>query len=344
MADAKRTFVVHIGSQKTGTSAIQASLFALNGQLAERSVSYPNLTGAGFGWQAERGLSNGNGAIPETEEPAWRELLERCRSKPAADVQIVSYEGLAWAAVEEYFWQDLAAHAEATESDVAVVVYLRDPFPFLLSAYSQAVKTDGCYATFEEWLSDEVMERYYGLYRHLERIADFAISYGCRLRIYRYEDSRARIVEHFLETACGISIAGLTIPNNAMNHSLGVFDLSFHRGVNSSSQHLGRLLGWERMDSVFRAAPPPSAEPERYELSHAGEVRLLELFEECRAVLGRCTDFGDRVDYSIDHRRLTERYSPEEARMHEQCFALGRFVAKSYASGYIAWDFKNSRA
>ena len=65
MADTTKTLVVHIGGVKTGTSAIQSALCTLSTDLGERSVSYPNLTGAGFGWQAERGLSNGNGVITQ---------------------------------------------------------------------------------------------------------------------------------------------------------------------------------------------------------------------------------------------------------------------------------------
>jgi len=226
---------------------------------------------------------------------------------------------------------------------VVVVLYLRDPFRFLLSTYSQVIKTGGHLGTFEEWIDAHHTGRYYDgylPYRYLDRMYELATRHNCDLRVFRYEDADGPIAMHFLEVACGVSVEGLTIPDREMNLSLTAFDCSFHRGLNFGSARVGRLLGWERTDTQLVTSRLSSGEPGRFELSRDGVAKLSHLCDEYRKVLLRCTDFADRVDFSIDRRHLTERYTDEEAGIHRKFYELGQIVAQSCSSGYIDWDFK----
>ena len=345
MANPNGTLIVHVGCPKTGTSGIQSALYHLHEELAERSVSYPNLTGQGFGWQAERGVMSGNGEVTLSGYKAgtlgaeWQHLLNRCGEVPSAEVQIVSSETLVSLVGEEFFWRDLAGHAAAAGKGAVVVVYLRDPFPFFLSTYSQAVKTGGYVGTLEDWV--DVFWHYgnwYLPYRQLDQMYELARRYGCQLKAFRFEDARGQIGEHFLGTACGVSTQGLTIPNKLVNQSLTAFDCSFHRGINSRSAHLGSLLTWDRTDTKMEESHLSSGEPGRFELSREGRAKLDRIFGDYRSVLARCTEFADRVDYSIRERRLTECYTAEEAGIHLKFYELGRILASSYVAGYIRWD------
>lgn len=334
--------IIHVGAPKTGTTGLQSALYSMHEALAERSVSYPNVTGLGFGWQAERGITCGNGEIAlgydrAVNEAAWHNLLKKCAEVPTQPVQILSSEMLVGIADKEFFWQHLANHADAVGKQAVVVVYLRDPFPFFLSAYAQEIKATWFRGTLEQWVDG--FFNYIGSvpYRNLDLMQDFARRYGCELKTYRYEDISANIVEHFLATACGVSIEGLTIPERRMNSSLTPYDCSFHRGVNSMNPALGRLLSLDRMDC--RVHVPYSGEPGRFELSHAGEARLEESFGRYRSLLTEFTDFADRVDYSIDRRDVVESYTAEEAGVHLKFFELGQFIGASHVTGYIAWDF-----
>lgn len=235
MENSAATLLVHVGCPKTGTSVIQAALHSLQDDLVARSMSYPNLTGLGFGWQAERGVTAGNGEIRVTEDPAvdegrWQHLLDRCGETASPGLQIVSSETIALIIDKEYFWRALADHARAAGREPVVVLYLRDPFPYVLSTYSQAVKSDGLFGTFEEWVAALEDCGYFRPYRHLDRISELARRHGCRLAIFRYEDARQNVVEHFLGTACGVSPEGLVPPDRSINHALTAFDCSFHRG------------------------------------------------------------------------------------------------------------------
>lgn len=349
MADRTETLLVHAGCPKTGTSVIQSALFALREALAERSLFYPDLTGFGFGWQAERGTTAGNGEIHVTEDPAvdedrWQHLLNRCAETSSGGLQVMSSETIALLLDKEFFWRALAAHAADTGREARVVVYLRDPFPYVLSTYSQAVKSEGCTGTFAEWVDALQDCWWFRPYFHLDLIDELARRHGCRLDLFRYEDARADIVRHFVETVCGVSIDGLSVPDRLMNPSLTAYDCSFHRGVNSQSSWIGKLLAWERTDSQLQCSHLSAGEPGRFELGPAGVATLDRLFAQYRSLLARHADFADRVDYSVDRRQLTEQYTPEEAGTHLKFFELGRIVANSCTGGYISWDFEQKAA
>jgi len=313
-------------------------MFTLLPELEERSVSYPNITGWGFGWQAERGVGCGNGEIiGDDPAAAWQTMLNTCGEAPAATVQVLTSEMLVQFVTEEFFWSALGAHAASVGREAVVVLYLRDPFSLFLSAYAQEVKAVRFSGTLEEWVDG--FQHYMGSvpYRHLDVMDDLARRHGCRLRIFRYEDAGMNLVEHFLERGCGVSIAGLTVQDRRMNPSLSPYDCSFHRGVNAKCGYLGELLRWERMDSITLV--PSSGEPGLFELSREGEARLDQFFGVYRSLLTEFTDFADRVDYTIDRSRVTERYTAEEAGIHLKFFELGQMVANSWAVGYINWDF-----
>tara|TARA_R110000822_G_scaffold159476_34_gene299752 strand:- start:33723 stop:34775 length:1053 start_codon:yes stop_codon:yes gene_type:complete len=140
-----KSIILHIGPDKTGSTAIQRTL-AGNAELLEScGVLYSSGSGHNdkelamtFSKVIRSHISRNSGRKPKRDHGYLENLQQRVKSS-SADHLILSHEGLIHLTVEE-LWA-LQEFLKGLSERVAVVLYARDPFSYALSAVSQRVLT-----------------------------------------------------------------------------------------------------------------------------------------------------------------------------------------------------------
>jgi hypothetical protein len=140
-----KSIILHIGPDKTGSTAIQRTLADNVDLLESCGVLY-----SGGGGKNDRGLSlafsettrsnksRNSGHKPKSDHGYLEKLQQRVKST-SADHLILSFEGLIHLTVAEISM--LQEFLKGLSERVTIVLYVRDPFSYALSAMSQRVKT-----------------------------------------------------------------------------------------------------------------------------------------------------------------------------------------------------------
>jgi len=191
------TVYFHIGSPKTGTSAIQVALVRNRELLEKHGLIYPETSSDAL---ARQGLiTSGNGALlagflwPE-ESPGpnaaatFARLEKLMNSRPGLSL-IYSAERFEFCPAERF--SGLCARIEQNGARVKIIYYVRHLMDLALSAYNQAVKRAGYHVDFSIWL-----KRY--KCRHADVIRTFSNIVGPDNLIVRlYEDEEDHLVKGF---------------------------------------------------------------------------------------------------------------------------------------------------
>jgi hypothetical protein len=349
----KKRLIVHIGLPKTGTTSLQR-FFAVNDQkLEELGVTYPNLINEGFGWAALRGMGSGNAFIksPDFEwesnnlvsRSEWLINESLCK-QIATQTILLSSEILSFVASKIEFWSALSAIQIRHNCEIEVVAYLRDPFRSLVAEYQQIVKLSGFSGNFDDFIMKIMTEDFGISFIHQQAIGNIvsmAKNAGIDLKLFRYEDSLPSIEKHFILNVLQIDLDGLNYESVLANPSLSPSEIEFHRGVNSVSEKLGKMLGYERIDwSLSQHMTKIRISEDVFFISEENQARLTQSFSTYRDALQNVTDFADKIDYSIDQNLVTAEPVQSLVDFRNQVYELGRFVGLSYESGYIDWDRK----
>ena len=180
-----KTLYLHIGTAKTGTTAIQ--LFCENNRelLAEQEYYYPEAF-----YEPHTGVwRNGNFLVVaikneqkvrqiEEEERIFKEGMDKIQELfQKYDNIILSDETIWWASsyLKPELWQKLKKIAEEKGFAIKIVAYLRRQDSFAESHWNQQVKKDGIARTCEEHLEYLMKQRPLMLdyYQKLEDIAQY---------------------------------------------------------------------------------------------------------------------------------------------------------------------------
>lgn len=136
--------IIHIGTAKTGTTAIQSYMHTNRHALLEQGINYPQSAIFGTGhhplaWS----LQNKHGNSLD----CWGECLHEIETKDVR-INVISSEEFSWFAEPE------VEHARQllAQMPVQIVVYLRNPLDFAVSSYKQWIKTGHFSGTFQEFV------------------------------------------------------------------------------------------------------------------------------------------------------------------------------------------------
>lgn len=346
-----REVILHVGLPKTGTTALQFAFYSLREKLALRDIAYPNLVKSGFGWTVERGMGAGNGDIKTpndwvSERPELR-IAQLVRSavteNPNSKQILISSEVLSPHTSQEIFWKTLGELSNEFNTKFKIVAYVRDPLQWFISIYQQAVSCNGFSGDLEDYVEFFLKgksELSFVFQTNLLNISTMAVTYGVNLEIYRYEDCLPNIERHFFKTVLGCDFEELN--TRFVNTSMNIMEVQFHRGINSISNSLGSLLHFERIDTLMaQHIKKFKFDESRYLLSDESSETISAAFEKYKNDLTQISDFAKSVDASMKSNLLTNSLTDSEIKIREQIFELGKFVASSYKSGYINWDWKN---
>ena len=209
------TVYLHIGTPKTGTSAIQHFLIENRETIKQFGYCLPDLY---FGFGMPFLEKNGHVLVHryrrETVEQSRKEYREGVdRAFEVLEQAAKEYDNIILTEEEIWkdcnsiknFWKDLMARFDRIGCSVKVVVYLRRQDQIVESLWNQWVKSFyRTTITFREWL-DKKKYSYYPMdyYGHLMKIAKYVGKENIIVRVYeksRFEGDEQSIFSDFFQT------------------------------------------------------------------------------------------------------------------------------------------------
>lgn len=209
------TVYLHIGTMKTGTTAIQSFMRENKEQLARQGYCYPYFDLGFPGIYNNRNAhflvfksKKKDEAEREQEEKGINEAAYQKLVKLAKRYQnIVLSDEVIWhlSKKRDNYWVELVEQFRKIGCDLKVVVYLRRQDLLVQSLWNQKVKSfPGLTMKFQDYI-DQDKFFYYPLdyYSHLMKIAEGVGKENVKVRVYekeQFEGSQNDIFSDFLET------------------------------------------------------------------------------------------------------------------------------------------------
>ncbi len=283
-----KKILLHIGTGKTGSSSIQASLTRATRDRTLGSIAYfrPQSESNNFIVALYRSLENIFPVIAsrQKEPAAFDVVLTRYRAEfsaflEASEWAIVSAETLAGLEKEEV--RQLKNDLErAGYGEVLVVVYIRDPRDHYLSRLQQLLKT-----------STEVLDPRAYDYRIKKKITTWSDSYGRNLMVRPFDKDSLKdgcVVSDFLSIVGQFFGVGLEyVKPFKINESLStegmvilnLYRTLFHAGADSTEQYdVEKLIAFLQRSKKSLPQTAPSVRPTISHLiasNHAAELDWL---------------------------------------------------------------------
>jgi hypothetical protein len=146
--------VFHIGTYKTGTTAIQESLVEAHETLLARGVLYPEAGRRGPGLaQLAKDLAFGTGPVMET--PGHLALLDEVRGSGASTLVLSGedFAGWPWARCVEWA---CGICEQLQPRSVDVLAYVRPQWDYVETQYTQFVKAGKSSMSFDEFVEESL--------------------------------------------------------------------------------------------------------------------------------------------------------------------------------------------
>ncbi|MBJ3774502.1 hypothetical protein [Acuticoccus mangrovi] len=195
--------ILHIGSTKTGSSALQSTLFHRRNELADVGVHYSTL-GVQAGAHHLLAAAIHPGAwkmhvkdLPEDRAAYFDDtaaVIMHDAELSGADTVVIS---------SEYFWGSLPVQVyktfrEAFEpAQFEIIAYVRRQDEWAMSSYLQAVKT-GESLPFAEWFEKKLMRATSGLH-YFRIISRWAYFLDAKVHVLRYQDVKTNVYKGFAD-------------------------------------------------------------------------------------------------------------------------------------------------
>lgn len=235
---------LHVGHGKTGSSFLQASLALSTQKLAEQNILYPyhrSFEAAKKGKITSGNMDRSNDLLPFVSQ-----VVEE---QSGFGTYVFSNEALFHRMNED----DLSRLA--SEYQVRVVLFGRDPLEYVVSMYGQAVKRGGFAGGFSEFVETHPASGNMSA-RVLSFIKD-AKAADCDIAFVNYSRSKDKVLQKF-ETAIGCQPNTLVVPPvKVVNRSMSRAELYFLRHVN---KYLDRWGGRLISDPLCNRLPEVASE------------------------------------------------------------------------------------
>ncbi|MBQ0959966.1 hypothetical protein KAK06_13515 [Ideonella sp. 4Y11] len=342
------TAILHFGIDKTGSTAIQDVCNQARAELASRcSLVYPpgswhaqlgsyfSSSPASYALNLEMGRTDET-AIRAADEIYLREQTEWIRAQPPARQLLFSYEGFIGLSQPEL--AAMRAYCEGFAHRVKVLVYVRPPLSYAVSAMSQRVKMGR-----PAWAPDE--ER--PIYRFKERFNNLVNAFGreaLEVRLFtRQALTEGDVVIDFFH-ALGLDLAqarALAQRQRSANESLSAHGLAFGMALREHLAALGIRMSQADFNN-HHGSQLNRLTGEPIKLSAEQIEYVLTEFKPHAEVL--------RDEFGIVFDEVPERYLRQAGPQDEDATRFAREAALLYleatlgplrlesAQGHMVWD------
>jgi hypothetical protein len=234
-----KKLIVHAGFHKTGTTALQSSLFAAREELAKKGIIYPQISGKAhhkaiyslmdksWGWE-DRG-----GTRPTGDK--WGDLKRKI--KKSRNVAVISSEFLCELSEE----QIAKFKSELGVSDTTIYFTLRPLLKIVPSAYQQHLKI-GIKSDYEKWLHSildqpgvsTITPSFWVRHSHAKVLKKWIDAFGAdRVKLIVVDESNPDFMYEKFNQALGLNESILQEQSNVdSNRSLTLNEIALLRKIN----------------------------------------------------------------------------------------------------------------
>lgn len=222
----RKKLLLHFGSNKTGSTALQNMLFTNRDLLKDHGITYFEESMHHSSIQSGNGEKLGiklrqNGSSAEIKKLLIPHLA-------SGGLSIISHEGLSNLPLDRI--KLLFNCLEELEVDFGIVLYVRAPVPFYASSYNQSVKRHGYAKSFAEYIETSNWEHVNTL-RRLDELRPNA-----EVRVVLYDAVAKKLTKSFWENVYsmfGNDVRGLIPDDNTVhNPSLGLAQINLLLSIN----------------------------------------------------------------------------------------------------------------
>jgi len=231
----RRRLVLHIGRHKSGTTTLQRFLVANEEVLAREGFVYPNALRQPEAhhplalWYSKRHREK----LTEAEERSQRERIDAFWDEIGGAPRVIASSEAFQNARPDWMVEDFAPF------ELTIVVYLREPLDYLLSAYAQKVKAGNTAETIDEFV--EGFDPNYDVF--LARWSKAFPDAELQVRVFDRERLIGRDIRvdflHCIGMQEGV-IERFTFPQGDANVTIGGELLEFVRRLNLFDVDLGK--------------------------------------------------------------------------------------------------------
>ncbi len=283
---------LHIGTGKTGSSALQSWLSLNAKALRRQGIDYADLAP-----EAKHGaISSGNGyqllhALRESIEEAERLINTVYFYSESNHTAIISSEILQ--GINPVFIQQISDICEKNDIEVTIIAYARSIYEKAYSAYLQEVKRNALVDPFSE---ESVGTNFI---RNVNNLKRYSKVFGDRFRVLNYDAVKHDIYSSFAAIV-GVDTRDLQTPQRRVNRSLTLEEAEVFRRINAL--HDGRFSG---AISDFVIAQNPDLKTSVLYDKHVVDRIRLECAEGLRWI---------NEQFRVDPPLVADFYSGEESK------------------------------
>ena len=342
----RKRIVIHLGSPKTGSTALQLSLLNNRDLLRSQGFDYQFFEDDAEDWSIKRGLTGGsiwNPIYPNIDghfevgdlqfEMVNKVLQITLKQLEVYDTVILSNEFLFLLASSPLFGKLISDFSLKNEVEIEMVMYLRSPFDFLLSWYSESVKRGFTVSKFPAYLENKehILDT---VYTALPAMLQVAKLFDIPFNLHVTRGRNYNVVENFY-TNLGVEHQKM-IPSQKSNQSLNIFEMDFFRGVHTVSRELGLIFCYERTDvhlaSLYKLA---KRKPDKLKMTEFALGILREKLSKVELELENVHPELVHLDYDIEGRFEVCSEGELDDEVSNSVFEIGVMVARSYKAGYL---------
>lgn len=330
-----KRLLIHIGSHKTGSTALQQMLAEEKEVLLSQGLNYPSILGFGHRWQDKQGVGSGNGTPISLGQISLSGACELALHDVGANgMALISSELLEVHAATNEFWDEIATVRSGHYVDLQVLYYVRNPMGLLLSSFNLDVKVNGFSGTLSDYVihaeRDPRSMQQFHVAPHVLRLGKEHLPEG--FTVVHYDSVKGNLLAHFLEEVLGVDATAIyNEGRTGVNASAHPLQIALLRGINDVDPSIARYLGWEYTDLM--GCKPNMTSPAQFAISQRALDRFRERFEAFRNACEVVFPDFPLLDYEMTSSLVAVRDT--EPDVQRDVFAMGQSLAHSFRSGYL---------
>ena len=325
------TLYLHIGTPKTGTSAIQKFLMKNGETLKEQGFCYPDF---GYRYPQIRKQRNAHfmvyrqkcksqseeekREIRQAEEKQFYEGLDKIKELMDTYPNVIMSDENIWNGYvkRKSFWKLLTEALKERGIDLKVIVYLRRQDLLVESYWLQRVKGTSWEMDFQEYItSGKYKEFKLNYYKRLQSIANFAGKENVIVRVYEKQQWEGHTLIQDFFHCVGLKMNDKFVDEDMMvNTRLSGSCLEVKRILNQS-EYFREERGWLIKD--LKTVQNEIGHSKCKYFTYEEQIAFLKQYEESNAAVAR--EFMNRQDGILFREGVSqtgdmaqENYSPEE--------------------------------